>query len=133
MRLTTTLLGTYLLGAAMGLGAPARAAGPPAPIEDSAPYVLLAKEKYDAGDYFPARDLCEAVLKQERSPDCEVTLKRSKELLERLAEESYRHGCLLEDLNLVENAKQYWTRAMSYVAEGDKFYAPIQERLTHYR
>lgn len=97
------------------------------------PYRELAEEKYAEGDYNLTRDLCEALVKQNPQDEkAKELLTRSKVQLERLAHEAFVYGSMLESLNRIEEAKQYWNRARRYVRPGDKYYAWTEERLTHY-
>ena len=102
--------------------------------EEFEPFLIQAKEKYAEGDYGASRDLCEEMLKRDPSyseaKDCAV---RAKKQLTRLAKEAYTHGYILESMNRLEEAKQYWNRAKNYVRPGDDYYDKVMKKLDLYQ
>jgi hypothetical protein len=55
-----------------------------------------------------------------------------KKQLNKLAKEAYTHGYVLESMNKIEEAKQFWNRAKSYVRKGDEYYDKIMKKLEYY-
>lgn len=102
--------------------------------EEFEPFLIQAKEKYAEGDYSASRDLCEEMLKRdpayEEAKDCVL---KAKKQLNRLAKEAYTHGYILESMNRIEEAKQYWNRAKNYVRPGDDYYEKIMKKLEYYQ
>lgn len=98
------------------------------------PFLIQAKEKYAEGDYNASRDLCEEMVKRDPSygeaSDCVL---RAKKQLNRLAKEAYTHGYILESMNRIEEAKQYWNRAKNYVRDGDEYFKKINRKLDYYQ
>lgn len=102
--------------------------------EEFEPFLIQAKEKFAEGDYNLSRDLCDEMLKRDPSYDAaqECSL-RARKQLNRLAKEAYTHGYILESMNRIEEAKQYWNRAKNYVRPGDPYYDKIQRKLDNYQ
>jgi len=102
--------------------------------EEFEPFLIQAKEKYAEGDYNASRDLCEEMLKRdsayEEAKDCSV---KAKKQLNRLAKEAYTHGYILESMNRIEEARQYWNRAKNYVRQGDDYYDKVMKKLEYYQ
>ena len=102
--------------------------------EEFEPFLIQAKEKYAEGDYNASRDLCEEMLKRDsaydEAKDCAT---KAKKQLNRLAKEAYTHGYILESMNRIEEAKQYWNRARNYVREGDDYYDKVMKKLEYYQ
>jgi pSer/pThr/pTyr-binding forkhead associated (FHA) protein/tetratricopeptide (TPR) repeat protein len=102
--------------------------------EEFEPFLIQAKEKYAEGDYNASRDLCEEMLKRdssyEEAKDCVL---KAKKQLNRLAKEAYQHGYILESMNRIEEAKQYWNRARNYVRAGDEYYDKVNRKLDYYQ
>jgi tetratricopeptide (TPR) repeat protein len=102
--------------------------------EEFEPFLIQAKEKYAEGDYNAARDLCEEMLKRDSAYDEAIELLgKSKKQLFRLAKEAYTYGYILESMNRIEEAKQYWNRARNYVRPGDEYYPKIMKKLDQYQ
>lgn len=102
--------------------------------EEVEPFIIQAKEKFQEGDYNAARDLSEEMLK--RFPgyqDVTDLLNKSKKKLDSLAKEAYTHGYILESMNRLEEAKQYWNRAKNYVRPGDPYYDKVIKKLDYYQ
>ena len=102
--------------------------------EEFEPFLIQAKEKFAEGDYNLSRDLCDEMLKKDPSYEAaqECSL-RAKKQLNRLAKEAYTHGYILESMNRLEEAKQYWNRAKNYARPGDPYYNKIQKKLDNYQ
>ncbi|NDC24518.1 MAG: FHA domain-containing protein [Proteobacteria bacterium] len=102
--------------------------------EEFEPFLIQAKEKFAEGDYNLSRDLCDEMLKRDKDYEAaqECSL-RAKKQLNRLAKEAYTHGYILESMNRIEEAKQYWTRAKNYVRPGDPYYEKILKKLDNYQ
>lgn len=102
--------------------------------EEFEPFLIQAKEKFAEGDYNLSRDLCDEMLKRDPSYDaaqeCSI---RARKQLNRLAKEAYTHGYILESMNRIEEAKQYWNRAKNYARPGDPYYDKIQRKLDNYQ
>jgi len=102
--------------------------------EEFEPFLIQAKEKYAEGDYNASRDLCEEMAKRDpnygEAGECVL---RAKKQLNRLAREAYTHGYILESMNRIEEAKQYWNRARNYVREGDEYYDKVIKKLDYYQ
>lgn len=102
--------------------------------EEFEPFLIQAKEKFAEGDYNLSRDLCDEMLKRDPSYDvaqeCSI---RARKQLNRLAKEAYTHGYILESMNRIEEAKQYWNRAKNYARPGDPYYEKIQRKLDNYQ
>lgn len=102
--------------------------------EEFEPFLIQAKEKFAEGDYNLSRDLCDEMLKRDPSydaaQDCSL---RARKQLNRLAKEAYTHGYILESMNRIEEAKQYWNRAKNYVRPGDPYFDKIQRKLDNYQ
>lgn len=119
------ITGFLLVAASSGLTEPI--------LSEIAPARELAQAKYEEGDYNASRDLCEEILKRNPSDQVSVELlAKSKTQLESLARDHYVHGAMLESLNRLEEAKQYWNRALTYVRPGEKYHEWTTERLSHY-
>lgn len=102
--------------------------------EEFEPWLIQAKEKFAEGDYNASRDLCEEMSKRDPAYDeaKECVLKARKQL-NRLAKEAYTHGYILESMNRIEEAKQYWNRAKNYVRQGDEYYDKVMRKLEYYQ
>jgi pSer/pThr/pTyr-binding forkhead associated (FHA) protein/tetratricopeptide (TPR) repeat protein len=98
------------------------------------PFLVQAGERYAEGDYNASRDLCEEMLKRdpfyEEAKECVLKAKRQ---LNRLAKEAYVYGYILESMNRLEDAKQYWNRAKNYVRPGDEYYDKVNKKLETYQ
>lgn len=102
--------------------------------EEFEPFLIQAKEKYAEGDYSASRDLCEEMLKRDSAyEDAKDCVLKAKKQLNRLAKEAYTHGYILESMNRIEEAKQYWNRAKNYVRPGDDYYEKILKKLDYYQ
>ncbi len=102
--------------------------------EEFEPFLIQAKEKYAEADYNASRDLCEEMSKRDPAyEDAKECLIKAKRQLNRLAKEAYVHGYILESMNKIEEAKQYWLRAKSYVRKGDKYYDKVLKKLEFYQ
>jgi len=66
----------------------------------------------------------------EAAQECSI---RARKQLNRLAKEAYTHGYILESMNRIEEAKQYWNRAKNYTRPGDPYYEKIQRKLDNYQ
>ncbi|MFM8269899.1 MAG: FHA domain-containing protein, partial [Pseudomonadota bacterium] len=102
--------------------------------EEFEPFLIQAKEKFAEGDYNLSRDLCDEMLRRDKSYEAaqECSL-RARKQLNRLAKEAYTHGYILESMNRIEEAKQYWNRAKNYARPGDPYYDKIQRKLDNYQ
>lgn len=102
--------------------------------EEFEPFLITAKEKFAEGDYAESRNLCEEMLKKDSSyEEARACVLRAKKNLNRLAKEAYTHGYILESMNRIEEAKQYWNRAKSYVRPGDDYFDKVQKKLDYYQ
>lgn len=102
--------------------------------EEFEPFLIQAKEKYAEGDYNSSRDLCEEMLKRDPSyDDAKECVLKAKKQLNRLAKEAYTHGYILESMNRIEEAKQYWNRARNYVRAGDDYFDKVMKKLDYYQ
>ncbi len=102
--------------------------------EEFEPFLTEAKEKYAEGDYNAARDLCEEMIKRNPQYDeAKDLLGKTKKQLERLAKEAYVRGYILESMNRIDEAKQYWNRAKNYVRPGDSYYDKVVKKLDTYQ
>jgi len=98
------------------------------------PFLIQAKEKYAEGDYNTARNLCEEMLNKDPAYlEASDLMAKAKKQLNRLAKEAYTHGYILESMNRIEEAKQYWTRAKNYVRPGDDYYDKVIKKLEYYQ
>jgi len=98
------------------------------------PFLIQAKEKYAEGDYNASRDLCEEMLKRDAAyEEAKECVTKAKKQLNRLAKEAYTHGYILESMNRIEEAKQYWNRAKNYVRTGDDYFDKINRKLDYYQ
>lgn len=101
--------------------------------EEFEPFLIQAKEKYAEGDYNSSRDLCEEMLKRDPAYDeANECVRRAKRQLNRLAKEAYTYGYILESMNRIEEAKQYWNRARNYVRRGDNYFDKVMKKLDYY-
>ncbi len=101
--------------------------------EEFEPFLIQAKEKYSEGDYNASRDLCEEMIKKDPSyEDAKQCAIKAKKKLNELAREAYRIGYILESMNRIEEAKQYWNRAKNYVRPGDPYYDKILKKIEYY-
>lgn len=102
--------------------------------EEFEPFLIQAKEKFAEGDYNASRDLCEEMLKRdgayEEAKECAL---KAKKQLNRLAKEAYTHGYILESMNRIDEAKQYWNRAKNYVRSGDDYFDKVTKKLEYYQ
>lgn len=102
--------------------------------EEFEPFLIQAKEKYAEADYNASRDLCEEMTKRDPSyAEAQECLLKARKQLNRLAKEAYVHGYILESMNKIEEAKQYWIRAKNYVRKGDDYYDKINKKLDYYQ
>ncbi len=102
--------------------------------EEFEPFLTEAKEKYAEGDYNATRDLCEEMVKRNPQYDeAKDLLGKAKKQLERLAKEAYVRGYILESMNRIDEAKQYWNRAKNYVRPGDSYYDKVNKKLDTYQ
>lgn len=102
--------------------------------EEFEPFLIQAKEKYAEGDYNASRDLCEEMSKRDPNyAEAVECVARARKQLNRLAREAYTHGYILESMNRIEEAKQYWNRARNYVREGDEYYDKTLKKLDYYQ
>src|SRR5690606_22834897 len=102
--------------------------------EEFEPFLIQAKEKYAEGDYNSARDLCEEMLKRDPAyEDAKDLLNKTKKQPNKLAKEAYTTGYILESMNRIEEAKQYWNRAKNYVRPGDDYYTKVLKKLDQYQ
>jgi pSer/pThr/pTyr-binding forkhead associated (FHA) protein/tetratricopeptide (TPR) repeat protein len=102
--------------------------------EEFEPFLIQAKEKYAEGDYNSARDLCEEMLKRDPSyEDAKDLLAKTKKQLNKLAKEAYTTGYILESMNRIEEAKQYWNRSKNYVRPGDEYHNKVMKKLDQYQ
>ncbi|MBI1859526.1 MAG: FHA domain-containing protein [Deltaproteobacteria bacterium] len=101
--------------------------------EEFEPFLVQAKEKFAEGDYNASRDLCDEMLKRdpayEEAKECSI---RAKKQLNRLAKENYTTGYVLESMNRIEEAKQYWNRAKNFVRPGDPYFDKVMKKLDDY-
>ncbi|MCB0404058.1 MAG: FHA domain-containing protein [Bdellovibrionales bacterium] len=101
--------------------------------EEFEPFLIQAKEKYAEADYNASRDLCEEMVKRDPNyGDAQECLLKAKRQLNRLAKEAYVHGYILESMNKIDDAKQYWMRAKNYVRKGDEYYDKVVKKLEYY-
>lgn len=102
--------------------------------EEFEPFLIQAKEKYAEGDYNASRDLCEEMLKRDNSyEEAKECVLKAKKQLNRLAKEAYTYGYILESMNRLEEAKQYWNRAKNYVRGGDDYFDKVNRKLDQYQ
>lgn len=102
--------------------------------EEFEPFLIQAREKYAEGDYATSRDLCEEMVKRDPAyQDAVDLLKKVKRQMNTLAKEAYIHGYILESMNKLDDAVQYWKRARQYVRPGDKYYKKVNKKLEMYR
>ncbi len=102
--------------------------------EEFEPFLINAKEKYGEGDYNSCRDIAEEMIKKDPMfEEAKEILAKAKKQLNRLAKEAYIHGYILESMNRLEEAKQYWTRAKNYVRQGDPYYDKVLKKLELYQ
>lgn len=102
--------------------------------EEFEPFLIQAKEKYAEADYMASREMCEEMEKRdpsyEEAKDCAA---KARKQLNRLAKEAYTYGYILESMNRIEEAKQYWNRAKNFVRKGDPYYDKINKKLDYYQ
>lgn len=102
--------------------------------EEFEPFLIQAKEKYAEGDYNASRDLCEEMTKRDSNfEEAKECVYKAKKQLNRLAKEAYTHGYILESMNRIEEAKQYWNRAKNYVRQGDDYFDKVNKKLDYYQ
>ncbi len=102
--------------------------------EEFEPFLVEAKGKFAEGDYNASRDLCDEMLKRDPAYDeAKECLIRAKKQLNRLAKENYTTGYVLESMNRIEEAKQYWNRAKNFVRPGDPYYDKVMKKLDDYQ
>ncbi len=102
--------------------------------EEFEPFLIQAKEKFAEGDYNASRDLCEEMLKRDNAyEEAKECVLKAKKQLNRLAKEAYTHGYILESMNRIEEAKQYWNRAKNYVRSGDDYFDKVSKKLEYYQ
>jgi tetratricopeptide (TPR) repeat protein len=102
--------------------------------EEFEPFLIQAKEKFAEGDYNSSRDLCDEMLKRDPAYDeAKECVLKAKKQLNRLAKEAYTHGYILESMNRIEEAKQYWNRAKNYIRPGDDYYDKVNKKLEYYQ
>lgn len=102
--------------------------------EEFEPFLISAKEKFAEGDYNESRNLCEEMVKKDPSyEEARECVLKAKKNLNRLAKEAYTHGYVLESMNRIEEAKQYWNRAKNYVRPGDDYYDKVVKKLDYYQ
>jgi pSer/pThr/pTyr-binding forkhead associated (FHA) protein/tetratricopeptide (TPR) repeat protein len=102
--------------------------------EEFEPFLISAKEKFAEGDYSESRNLCDEMLKKDSSyEEARECVLKAKKNLSRLAKEAYTHGYILESMNRIEEAKQYWNRAKNYTRPGDDYYDKVVRKLDYYQ
>jgi len=102
--------------------------------EEFEPFLIQAKEKFAEGDYNASRDLCEEMLKRDNAyEEAKECVLKARKQLNRLAKEAYTHGYILESMNRIEEAKQYWNRAKNYVRSGDDYFDKVTKKLEYYQ
>jgi pSer/pThr/pTyr-binding forkhead associated (FHA) protein/tetratricopeptide (TPR) repeat protein len=102
--------------------------------EEFEPFLITAKEKFAEGDFNESRTLCEEMLKKDSSyEDAKECVLKARKSLNRLAKEAYTHGYILESMNRIEEAKQYWNRAKNYVRPGDDYFDKVNRKLEYYQ
>lgn len=102
--------------------------------EQFEPFLIDAKGKYSEGDFNASRDLCEEMLRKDPSfTEARECLTKAKNQLNKLAKEAYTLGYILENMNRIEEAKQYWNRAKNYVRPGDPYYEKVMNKLDQYQ
>lgn len=102
--------------------------------EEFEPFIIQAKEKFAEGDYNASRDLCEEMSKRDPAyEEANECLLKARKQLNRLAKEAYTHGYILESMNKIEEAKQFWSRGKNYVRPGDEYYDKIIKKLENYQ
>lgn len=102
--------------------------------EEFEPFLISAKEKFAEGDYNESRNLCDEMLKKDSSyEEARECVLKAKKNLSRLAKEAYTHGYILESMNRIEEAKQYWNRAKNYTRPGDDYYDKVSRKLEYYQ
>lgn len=102
--------------------------------EEFEPFLITAKEKFAEGDFNESRNLCEEMLKKDPSYlEAQECVLRARKNLHRLAKEAYTHAYVLESMNRIEEAKQYWNRAKNYVRPGDEYYDKVYKKLDYYQ
>jgi pSer/pThr/pTyr-binding forkhead associated (FHA) protein/tetratricopeptide (TPR) repeat protein len=102
--------------------------------EEFEPFLIQAKEKYAEGDFNASRDLCEEMLKRDPAYDeAKECVIKAKKQLNKLAKEAYTHGYILESMNRIEEAKQYWLRAKNFVRSGDEYFDKVNRKLEAYQ
>lgn len=98
------------------------------------PFLVQAGERYAEGDYNASRDLCEEMLKRDPSyEEAKECVLKARRQLNRLAKEAYTYGYILESMNRLEDAKQYWNRAKNYVRPGDDYFDKVTKKLDTYQ
>ena len=60
-------------------------------------------------------------------------LQKTKKQLNRLAKEAYIQGYILESMNRIEEAKQFWRKAMGYGRAGDEYFDKANKKLEQYQ
>ena len=102
--------------------------------EDSEPFLIRAREKYSEGDYMSSRDICEEMVKRDPNyEEAKECLFKAKKQLNLRAKEAYTHGYILESMNRLDEAKQYWNRAKNYIRPGDEYYDKVNKKLDYYQ
>jgi tetratricopeptide (TPR) repeat protein len=102
--------------------------------EEFEPFMIQAKEKFSEGDYNASRHLCEEMVKRDSAyEDAKECLLRARKKLNQLAKENYTTGYILESMNRIDDAKQYWNRAKNYVRPGDPYYDKVMRKLDDYQ
>lgn len=102
--------------------------------EEFEPFLIQAKEKYAEADYMASREMCEEMEKRDPSyEDAKECAAKARKQLNRLAKEAYQYGYILESMNRIEEAKQYWNRAKNFVRKGDPHYDKIIKKLEYYQ
>lgn len=98
------------------------------------PFLVQAGERYAEGDYNASRDLCDEMLKRDPSyEEAKECVLKARRQLNRLAKEAYIYGYILESMNRLEDAKQYWNRAKNYVRPGDDYFDKVTKKLDTYQ
>jgi len=102
--------------------------------EQFEPFLIDAKGKYAEGDFNASRELCDEMLKKDPSfVEAGECVLKAKNQLNKLAKEAYTLGLILESMNRIEEAKQYWNRAKNYVRPGDPYFEKVMKKLEYYQ
>ena len=97
------------------------------------PFLQQARQLFADGDYNGSRNLCEEMLKRDRTyAQAQLCVSKARDQLNYLAQEAFEKAYILESMNRIDEAGALWKRALIFVHPGDTYYDRIVQKLSRY-